>query len=107
MGASVVEKEKPTKSSGKESSKDKEAKDTAKSPKSPNSANGIEEKPLRTLAIDIGATGLKATILNELGAPVTERARAPHQRNGGRKRSLAGSIARGATPYGHHADACR
>ena len=75
MGASVVEKEKPTKSSGKESLKDKEAKDTAKSPKSPNSANGIEEKPLRTLAIDIGATGLKATILNELGAPVMERAR--------------------------------
>jgi len=44
-------------------------------PVTTNSANGIEEKPLRTLAIDIGATGLKATILNELGAPVTERAR--------------------------------
>ncbi|MGH7230406.1 MAG: ROK family protein, partial [Nitrospiraceae bacterium] len=32
-------------------------------------------KPVRTLAIDIGASGIKALVLNELGEPVTERAR--------------------------------
>ena len=33
-------------------------------------------RPLRTLAVDIGATGVKVVVLNELGEPVTERARA-------------------------------
>ena len=32
-------------------------------------------KPVRTLALDIGATGIKAVVLNEIGEPITERAR--------------------------------
>jgi polyphosphate glucokinase len=32
-------------------------------------------KPLRTLAVDIGATGIKLVVLNELGEPITDRAR--------------------------------
>ncbi|WP_447978281.1 ROK family protein [Candidatus Nitrospira bockiana] len=32
-------------------------------------------KPIRTLAVDIGATGIKAAVLNELGEPVTDRER--------------------------------
>ena len=31
--------------------------------------------PVRTLAVDIGATGVKALVLNELGEPVTDRGR--------------------------------
>jgi polyphosphate glucokinase len=32
-------------------------------------------KPLRTLAVDIGATGIKMLVLNELGKPLTKRSR--------------------------------
>jgi polyphosphate glucokinase len=32
-------------------------------------------RPLRTLAVDIGATGIKLAVLNELGEPLTERVR--------------------------------
>jgi polyphosphate glucokinase len=32
-------------------------------------------RPLRTLSVDIGATGIKLVILNELGEPLTERVR--------------------------------
>lgn len=32
-------------------------------------------KPLRTLAVDIGATGIKMVVLNELGEPITDRSR--------------------------------
>jgi polyphosphate glucokinase len=35
----------------------------------------VDVKPVRTLAVDIGATGIKALILNEIGEPITERAR--------------------------------
>jgi polyphosphate glucokinase len=34
-----------------------------------------EARPVRTLAVDVGATGIKATVLNELGEPVGERVR--------------------------------
>jgi polyphosphate glucokinase len=61
MATSVMEKS--VKDNGKESAK------------SAKTQIAVEEKPLRTLAIDIGATGLKAVVLNELGAPITERAR--------------------------------
>lgn len=72
MGAATSEKDK-SKPNGKET-KDR-AKDIAKPAKTQNGTNGTELKSLRTLAIDVGATGLKATILNELGAPITDRAR--------------------------------
>lgn len=61
MGTTVIEKS--VKDNGKESAK------------SAKSQVPTDERPLRTLAIDIGATGLKAVVLNELGAPITERAR--------------------------------
>ena len=34
-----------------------------------------EAAPIRTLAVDIGGTGIKMVVLNELGHPVTERVR--------------------------------
>jgi len=55
MGTTVMEKS--VKDNGKESAK------------SAKSQLGTEERPLRTLAIDIGATGLKAVVLNEISAP--------------------------------------
>jgi len=43
-----------------------------------NRTNGVEKKPsVRTLAIDIGGTGLKALVLDESGEPLTERVRIP------------------------------
>jgi polyphosphate glucokinase len=61
MGTTVMEKS--VKDNGKESAKPAKAQ------------IATEERPLRTLAIDIGATGLKAVVLNEISAPITERAR--------------------------------
>jgi len=60
MGTTVMEKS--AKDNGKESVKAAKSQVTS-------------EEPLRTLAIDIGATGLKAVVLNELSAPITERSR--------------------------------
>jgi polyphosphate glucokinase len=61
MGTTVMEKS--VKDNGKESAKPAKAQ------------IATEERPLRTLVIDIGATGLKAVVLNEISAPITERAR--------------------------------
>ena len=37
-------------------------------------------KPIRTLVIDIGGTGIKALVVNEIGEPVGERVRVPTPR---------------------------
>jgi polyphosphate glucokinase len=39
-------------------------------------------KPIRTLVIDIGGTGIKAMVLNEIGEPIKERKRIPTPRSG-------------------------
>jgi polyphosphate glucokinase len=49
-------------------------------PVSPNAASALPptagaKRRLRTLAIDIGGTGLKAIVLDPSGTPLTERAR--------------------------------
>jgi polyphosphate glucokinase len=38
-------------------------------------ASDEEHKPVRTLAVDIGGTGIKTVVLNEAGQPVSERLR--------------------------------
>ena len=50
---------------------------TARTPRSVSAAAPAVDhpKPIRTLAVDIGATDIKTVVLNELGEPVTERAR--------------------------------
>ena len=39
-------------------------------------------KPIRTFVVDIGGTGIKAMVLNEIGEPVQERKRVPTPRSG-------------------------
>lgn len=39
-------------------------------------------KPIRTLVVDIGGTGIKAMVLNEIGEPIKERQRVPTPRSG-------------------------
>ncbi|HEX2056031.1 MAG TPA: ROK family protein [Nitrospiraceae bacterium] len=39
-------------------------------------------KPIRTLVVDIGGTGIKAMVLNEIGEPIKERKRIPTPRSG-------------------------
>jgi polyphosphate glucokinase len=46
-------------------------------------------KPPRTLAVDIGGTGIKAAALDEKGAMVTERQRLPTPRNATPKKVIA------------------
>lgn len=43
----------------------------------PQSANNPtqEKEPIRTLVVDVGATGIKATLINDLGTPVGHRVR--------------------------------
>jgi polyphosphate glucokinase len=41
------------------------------------SANAAKAAGIRTLAVDIGGTGIKTIVLDEAGAPVTERLREP------------------------------
>lgn len=46
------------------------------------SAAKAPHKPIRTLVVDIGGTGIKAMVLNEIGEPINERNRIPTPRNG-------------------------
>lgn len=39
-------------------------------------------KPIKTLVVDIGGTGIKAMVLNEIGEPIKERQRVPTPRSG-------------------------
>jgi polyphosphate glucokinase len=39
-------------------------------------------KPIRTFVVDIGGTGIKAMVLNEIGEPIKERKRVPTPRSG-------------------------
>jgi len=43
--------------------------------KKPHTSNGTKKVGVRTLAIDVGGTGLKALVLDDRGEPVTERQR--------------------------------
>jgi polyphosphate glucokinase len=45
------------------------------SPAAPLQRKAKTGRPLRTLAVDIGATGIKLAVLNELGEPLAERVR--------------------------------
>lgn len=42
---------------------------------------GAGRRPPRTLAVDVGGTGIKAELLDERGRPLTERARIPTPKN--------------------------
>lgn len=44
--------------------------------------NTQAHKPIRTFVVDIGATGIKAMVLNEIGEPIKERKRVPTPRSG-------------------------
>jgi polyphosphate glucokinase len=46
-------------------------------PRPPSPARGPAKKAPRTLAVDIGGTGIKAELLDERGRPLTDRARIP------------------------------
>jgi polyphosphate glucokinase len=50
---------------------------------------GAERRAPRTLAVDIGGTGIKAELLDELGRPLTERARIPTPRNATPRKVIA------------------
>jgi polyphosphate glucokinase len=52
-----------------------------------------DAEPLRTLAVDIGATGIKATVLNEVGEAVTARVRERTPRPG-TPEQLVGAVRR-------------
>src|SRR5574338_951541 len=39
-------------------------------------------KQIRTFVVDIGGTGIKAMVLNEIGEPIKERKRVPTPRSG-------------------------
>src|SRR5438105_3684047 len=43
--------------------------------KKPHTSNGTKKQGVRTLAIDVGGTGLKALVLDDRGEPITERQR--------------------------------
>ena len=51
------------------------------SKRSPPQPEAVPEAPVRTLVVDIGGTGIKALIVNEIGEPMTERLRVPTPRN--------------------------
>jgi polyphosphate glucokinase len=56
---------------------EKPAMENARPPSAPTRADRIEKKRQRTLAVDIGGTGIKAELLDEQGRPLTDRARIP------------------------------
>jgi len=49
----------------------------SKSTKPAGAARAAGKRPLRTLAVDIGGTGIKTELLDERGRPLTDRARIP------------------------------
>lgn len=56
---------------------------TPPSPRQPVTSNGsagpveLHHEPIRTLVVDIGGTGIKAMVVNEVGEPIGERVRLP------------------------------
>jgi polyphosphate glucokinase len=57
-------------------------------PSTPRSIPSKEQKP-RTLAVDIGGTGIKAQVLDRAGKPITERERIPTPRHATPKKVIA------------------
>src|SRR5688572_1530333 len=51
-------------------------------PVQPPQAAKAKHKPLRTLVVDIGGSGIKALVVNEIGEPMTERIRESTPRGG-------------------------
>ena len=54
----------------------------AQSDPMPPPSSVAPHKPIRTFVVDIGGTGIKAMVLNEIGEPIKERKRVPTPRSG-------------------------
>ncbi len=66
--------------------------DNTTSATAPERSAGATRRPPRTLAVDIGGTGIKAELLDERGRPLTERARDPTPKNATPRKVIAAIV---------------